>query len=122
MNLVNIKQEYFQKGKKEQAIECAQKLLEMELSTSKVAWITGLPLKEIRQLKRKSLVEISIELKTILTKSSYNLNELRLIYIATSVAQYFEESKNSVIRKRQRQRKNRNSEITFYGDKYHGDW
>ena len=68
------------------------------------------------------MVEISIELKTILTKSSYNLNELRLIYIATSVAQYFEESKNSVIRKRQRQRKNRNSEITFYGDKYHGDW
>ncbi len=30
MDLENIKQEYFQKGKKEQAIKCAQKLLEME--------------------------------------------------------------------------------------------
>mgnify|MGYP002704616276 CR=1 FL=1 len=70
MDLENIKQEYFQKGKKEQAIKCAQKLLEMEWSTSKVAWKTGLPLKEIRQ----------------------------------------------------RQRKNRNSEITFYVDRYHGDW
>lgn len=89
------------------AIESTQNLLTMEQSDKSKSENLNLSKEEVRHLKRKSLVEISIELRTILTKSRYTLDELRLIFIATSVADYFETSeKKSFVRKR----------------KYRGEW
>ncbi len=42
-----------------------------------------------------SLVNTSIELRIYLTQSRYNLNELRRIYVATPISDYFEPAPSS---------------------------